>query len=343
MSNRRRKDKEDSYLNCIFKTTDGLLMKVVEYKNTAEVKVLFENGLEVWSSMQKIRNGSVYNYTYPSLYGVGYLGISRSNLKQGVFYKKCYSVWFSMLRRCYDIAHDYSPTYENVTVCEEWHNFQNFTKWFEENYNFETMNKWHLDKDIICPECKVYSPETCCFVPQEINSMFAGYKKYRNWLPQGVFYHSRDRYFTSSFKNKYIGSSYSSEELFNKFKVEKESYIYELTNKYKNVLNENVFNILINYKITHKGVFPTIEFCEDMLSKENKDIKVEYSLDDIIEAVQYGFDYRVDSMNNGKHVPLGNTLQWLMMRKELKKVPEEFAEKLKNRELKIKLEKCKNN
>jgi len=57
-----------------------------------------------------------------------------------------------------------------------------------------------------------------------------------------------------------------------------------------------------------------------------------YNLDDIIEAVQYGFDYRVDSMNDGKHVPLGNTLQWLMVRKGLKQVPDEFAEKLKNRE-----------
>ena len=48
------------------------------------------------------------------------------------------------------------------------------------------------------------------------------------------------------------------------------------------------------------------------------------TLEDIIEAVQYGFDYRVDSMNDGKHVPLGNTLQWLMWRKNLKEVPEEF-------------------
>lgn len=56
-----------------------------------------------------------------------------------------------------------------------------------------------------------------------------------------------------------------------------------------------------------------------------------YTLDDIIEAVQYGFDYRADSMNDGKHVPLGNTLQWLMVRKGLKQIPEEFAEKLKNR------------
>ncbi len=51
-----------------------------------------------------------------------------------------------------------------------------------------------------------------------------------------------------------------------------------------------------------------------------------FSLDDILDAVQYGFDYRTESMNDGKHVPVGNTLQWVMMKKELKIVPEEFKE-----------------
>jgi hypothetical protein len=58
---------------------------------------------------------------------------------------------------------------------------------------------------------------------------------------------------------------------------------------------------------------------------------MDYSLEDILEAVQYGFDFRVQSLNNSKNVPLGNTLQWLMWRKNLKEVPEEFKEKLKNR------------
>lgn len=49
-----------------------------------------------------------------------------------------------------------------------------------------------------------------------------------------------------------------------------------------------------------------------------------FTLEDILDAVQYGFDYRVESMNDGKSVPIGNTLQHLMWRKELKEVPEEF-------------------
>lgn len=57
------------------------------------------------------------------------------------------------------------PTYEGCTVCDEWLYFSNFKKWFDENY----IEGFQLDKDIIIRGNKVYSPQTCCFVPKEIN------------------------------------------------------------------------------------------------------------------------------------------------------------------------------
>lgn len=53
---------------------------------------------------------------------------------------------------------------------------------------------------------------------------------------------------------------------------------------------------------------------------------MEFTLEDILDAVQYGFDYRAESMNDGKSVPIGNTLQHIMWRKKLKEVPKEFVE-----------------
>ncbi len=57
---------------------------------------------------------------------------------------------------------------------------------------------------------------------------------------------------------------------------------------------------------------------------ENRPIT--YTLQDIIDAVQYGFDYRIEAQNDGKSVPSGNVLQWLMAKKELLTVPSEFTE-----------------
>ena len=54
--------------------------------------------------------------------------------------------------------------------------------------------------------------------------------------------------------------------------------------------------------------------------------EVEYTLEDIMAAVQYGFDYRTKAQNDGIKVPSGNVLQWLMARKELISVPKEFDE-----------------
>jgi hypothetical protein len=56
--------------------------------------------------------------------------------------------------------------------------------------------------------------------------------------------------------------------------------------------------------------------------------KIEYTLEDILAAVQYGFNYALNSQHDGKSVPFGNTFQWLMYQKNLLLVPQEFKNKL---------------
>lgn len=57
---------------------------------------------------------------------------------------------------------------------------------------------------------------------------------------------------------------------------------------------------------------------------ENEHEDLTYTLEDIIDAVQYGFEYREESQNDGDKVPTGNILQWLMGKKNLTRVPDEF-------------------
>lgn len=63
---------------------------------------------------------------------------------------------------------------------------------------------------------------------------------------------------------------------------------------------------------------------------------MEYTLQDIIDAVQYGFEYRAESQNDGIKVPIGNVLQWLMYQKGLIEVPQEFRDYMKAEVKKIK-------
>ncbi len=77
--------------------------------------------------------------------------------------------WHSMIRRCYsENSRIINPAYEMVSVCQDWLVYSNFKVWME-SQNWEGLA---LDKDIR-GDGNLYSPETCAFVPQQINSFFS--------------------------------------------------------------------------------------------------------------------------------------------------------------------------
>lgn len=155
-----------------------------------------------------------------------------------------YKKWKSMLERCYsEKYHQKEPSYLKCEVCDEWKRFSNFKKWFDENY----IEGYHLDKDILGNGSKVYSPETCCFVPQEINKALQvsrinknnGITKYKNGFSV---------YVPKYGKNIYLGNFKAKEEARLRYRESKIRYIKELANKYfKNgEITEKVFNALNN-------------------------------------------------------------------------------------------------
>ena len=80
------------------------------------------------------------------------------------FYRK----WKDLLRRCYSEKFlQGSPTYRGCSVCEEWKTFSNFMAWMKT----QPWNGKELDKDILIPGNKIYSPETCVFVSPSLNSL----------------------------------------------------------------------------------------------------------------------------------------------------------------------------
>lgn len=188
------------------------------------------------------------NNLEPSVYGVGFIG--EGNHKPSINRRKtkAYSKWNNILHRSYDVKHkENNPTYKDVTVCEEWHNFQNFAQWFEEN----NIEGFELDKDILVKDNKIYSPETCCFVPREINSLFKTCTK-ENGLPVGVTYDKFNNKYKVSFrKNKKmttIGRFDTIIKAHQVFKITKENYVKEVANKWRGEITEGVYHILINYK-----------------------------------------------------------------------------------------------
>ena len=187
----------------------------------------------------------------PSVLGIGYKGDGRFNTSINGKHTKIYQSWKGMLQRCYSTkSFKRNPCYVDKKVCEEWHNFQNFAEWMEKNYNPEIMEGWHLDKDILIKGNKIYSPETCCFVPPEINYLFVRNSGDREY-PIGVTYKENAFRATLNKKDKsyHIGRFKTPEEAFQAYKTAKENYIKEVAEEWKNVIPHFLYTLLINYQV----------------------------------------------------------------------------------------------
>ena len=109
-----------------------------------------------------------------------------------------YQTWKNMMERGYCRKFkDRRPNYKTVVVCEEWHRFSNFKAWMET----QDWKGKQLDKDILVPGNKVYSPDTCAFVSARVNSFVLDSGAARGDWPIGVYlhrqsgkFHARSRY-----------------------------------------------------------------------------------------------------------------------------------------------------
>ena len=188
--------------------------------------------------------------------GVGYLGEGKYKSREHGIQTKCYLVWSSMLKRCYNKKRQEKyPTYKGCKVCDEWLNFQNFAEWFYKNYYEIPGEQMHLDKDILIKGNKIYSPETCVFVPERINSLFTKTNKNRGKEPIGVFHREKDNKYevycckSDGKGSKYLGRFNDREYAFQIYKQFKETIIKQVADKYKEYIPKNVYDAMHEYEV----------------------------------------------------------------------------------------------
>lgn len=159
-----------------------------------------------------------------------------------------YLRWGAMMHRCYSSSENRDPSYLGCTVCEEWHSYERFRIWFSENY----VDGYALDKDLLIPGNKVYSPQTCCFLPPEINTIFKGTPVKRD-LPRGIRktkvgnYEARLGCYGRVMN---VGTFTTIQEAVNALNQAKHRYLKELAVKYYSdgKITKQVYDALIKYK-----------------------------------------------------------------------------------------------
>lgn len=216
---------ETKIMNC------GLRATIINYNNANDIDVEFENGF-----ISK-------NKTYRR-FTEGKIGIKERDV---VINYICRKYWNGVIKRSFSesFKNDH-PTYKDVSVCDEWLCYNNFEKWFSENYYEVKGERMELDKDILVKGNKIYSPDTCIFVPAYINLNFRGKSK-KSGLPKGI--QKNGKRYSVSLNCKYIGTFETPEKAFQVYKEAKEQYIKQVADEYKDRIPQKLYEAMYRYEV----------------------------------------------------------------------------------------------
>lgn len=227
----------------VFSNRHGDVIEVLSYSDYHNVRVRFIGEHEWENTLEKgqILNGEFKNYYKPNIHGVGFIGRGKYDSKTGG--GVVYRVWTDMLRRCYsEKSYIKNPSYIGCLVEPAWHNFQNFAEWYV-NHQFYGFGH-ELDKDLLVEGNKIYGEKYCTLLPKSLNSMLTSLKKKMDTpLPKGVRF-DRNKYnvrLQIGGIRKSIGRFDSLTEAGEAYNKAKGESLYELADRYKEVITEESY------------------------------------------------------------------------------------------------------
>ena len=240
----------------VFKTKSYGDLTVTKYINSQDVHVMFINtGYQTVTLASNIRRGLVKDRLSRSIYGVGITG--DIDLKVNGQYLKEYKIWKGVLRRCYsEYCHNTQPTYAECSMSKDFQYFPYFMQWCSKQTGFGSLDDkgrpFTLDKDILIKGNKLYSEDTCCFVPYEINNSFLKKGNKRGECLIGVC-KRKDRFIAHLSRGNsiqiFLGSFTTEIEAFNAYKQAKEAHIKSLAEKWKDQIDLRVYEALVKYEV----------------------------------------------------------------------------------------------
>ena len=172
----------------------------------------------------------------------------RENGKQA----KEYKLWARVLERCTEGFLIKNPTYAGCQVSENFKSYSFFYDWCQTQQGFLCLdrngNTFELDKDLLIRGNKLYSENTCVFLPSKLNCLLIRKETKRGKYPIGVYYNKGRNKFTAQCQ-KHLGLFVTPEDAFQAYKAYKESYIKEVANEYRTQLDPRAYQALLNYTV----------------------------------------------------------------------------------------------
>ena len=165
---------------------------------------------------------------------------------------KEYALWHSMLERCYSKSfHEKQPTYIGCSVSDNFKYYHLFHVWCQTQIGFGKEG-YQLDKDLLIKGNKLYSEDTCVFIPKELNALLIKRTLDRGIYPIGVNKHG-SKFMAQCRKEgkiKCLGTFDTPELSFQAYKTFKEAYIKEQAELYKDSIEPRAYQALLNYEVS---------------------------------------------------------------------------------------------
>ena len=246
-----------SYKDCVGKVCKSKSsgdFKILKYNDAKDVEIQFlRTGFEKSVQLVQVKSGNVKDPYLPSVCGVGISGTKYPITIDGVKTKE-YGLWKDMLTRCYNDAYQKKqPTYKHCEVSENFKSYEYFYEWCNSQVEFDVKG-FDLDKDLLIKGNKVYSENTCIFIPREINTLLVKRKASRGKYLIGVYWDKTKKAFKAQVrknkgKSERLGSFKTELEAFEAYKQAKEYFIKEQASNWKDQIDERAYNALMNYTV----------------------------------------------------------------------------------------------
>ncbi len=179
---------------------------------------------------------------------------------------KSYKLWSSLSKRAgnsilFDLPTSMggkNQSYKDITMCKPWHTYRNFRVWFDKNFYQLGDEQMEIDKDILNPDNKCYSPQYCMFVPKYINGLFTSINGL-NGLPPGVSIKDNKYRSRVNFKGKeiHLGTFSDIDSAFLAYKQKKEEIIKQVADeyieKYGDAFPEKLYNAMYKYEVRNNN------------------------------------------------------------------------------------------
>ena len=223
-----------------YHTKQGYIVTVIDYIDCRNVKIQFNDyrHTQLICRYDSVYNGVVENPYHKTIMGIACLGQVPNEIPRNV-----YEMWHSMLQRCY-IRNKSTEAYKDCVVSEEWLCFENFLKWYNDNY-YECDELLTIDKDILKAYNKTYCKEYCLLIPYNLNTLLKA-NRLTDTLGYHVELHHKHIYYrvtNKNFPNKRFKTAYNARQY---YKNNMLTYMRNKILSYTNKIPSNVLDKILN-------------------------------------------------------------------------------------------------